>query len=550
MQKKKKILLVEDSYLTVEFIADFLHENGYETKATSRGEEAVQKIKNGLPIDLILMDIGLEGEMDGIEAARRILEFRDVPVVFITANTSEEVIEKIKQVKAYGFVQKGIKKAAMLSTVEMALKLHEANALVRIKEAMLSAIMDATQNSIIMFDEQRNVMFCNLATERLFGYSRVEIMGKKLNQLVVSYEYIHDCHQGAFKHFQLTGESNIPEKPIELKVQCKDGREIDVEVSFSAFNLKGTWYGLVFVQDISIRKQEQEKLEKSRREYLELAENSPVGVLKCDIEGNITYVNKKALEILGSPSIEETKKINLFTFHLLVEHGLSKIVQECLQNNQSDTKELNYQTKWGKKVWLRAHIKLLAERDEVTGIQIIIDEITEEKRLEEKLHFLCVTDELTGAYNRRYIKEKLEEEIERGRRTGNTFSIIMFDIDNFKKANDCYGHNVGDLILETLTKEINNRIRKVDILARWGGEEFMILLIDTPVKNSTSLAEELRKQLSQMDVPGAGRVTASFGVAGYYPGDSIDTLVKRADNMMYKAKNDGRNCVRCADECR
>jgi len=169
--------------------------------------------------------------------------------------------------------------------------------------------------------------------------------------------------------------------------------------------------------------------------------------------------------------------------------------------------------------------------------------------MEEELRCLSVTDCLTNCYNRRYFVQKLEEEIERTRRTGSGFSLVMLDIDRFKSINDRFGHNAGDLVLKGIAETINNRIRKIDCLARWGGEEFVILLPDTPVDKAAVLAEELRESISKMDIPGVDRVAASFGVAGYCPGDTVDTLVNKADNMMYEAKAAGRNCVRYMNEC-
>jgi diguanylate cyclase (GGDEF)-like protein len=176
-------------------------------------------------------------------------------------------------------------------------------------------------------------------------------------------------------------------------------------------------------------------------------------------------------------------------------------------------------------------------------------DVTKHKRMEKELRRLSVTDYLTNCYNRRFFMQKLEEEIERAKRNGNKFSLIMLDIDRFKSINDRFGHNAGDLVLKSMAEMIKNRIRKIDTLARWGGEEFVLLLPDTPVENAARLAEELRESLSRMDIQGVGRVTASFGVAGYCPGDSVDSLVNKADNMMYEAKAAGRNCVRYMNEC-
>jgi diguanylate cyclase (GGDEF)-like protein len=176
-------------------------------------------------------------------------------------------------------------------------------------------------------------------------------------------------------------------------------------------------------------------------------------------------------------------------------------------------------------------------------------DVTKYKKMEDELRNLSFTDVLTNAYNRRYFIQKLEEEIERARRNGNKFSLIMLDIDCFKSINDRFGHNAGDLVLKSMAEFIKNRIRKVDCLARWGGEEFVILLPDTPADKAAVLAEELRESLSRMDIPGVDCVTASFGVAGYCPGDTVDSLVNKADNMMYEAKAAGRNCVRYMNKC-
>jgi PAS domain S-box-containing protein len=248
----------------------------------------------------------------------------------------------------------------------------------------LNAIINSARDAIVMLDSEGNVTFWNPAAEQLFGYSREEILGKDLHRLVVPDECLYQAYNKAFKHFRLTGEENAIGKTIELKAKHKDGRELDVEISLSALRIMDALHAVGIVRDISERKQAQEELENSRKQYLELAENAPIGIVKCDQEGNIVYVNQKTLEILGSPGIEETKKINLLTFPLLVRNGLSKKLEECLQTNELGVYEMNYESKWGKKVWLRAHVKPLANRNTVTGAQVIIDDITEKKQLEEE----------------------------------------------------------------------------------------------------------------------------------------------------------------------
>jgi len=122
-------------------------------------------------------------------------------------------------------------------------------------------------------------------------------------------------------------------------------------------------------------------------------------------------------------------------------------------------------------------------------------------------------------------KKKLEEEIERANWNGSKFSVIMLDIDHFKKVNenDTFGYNTGDLVLKSMrkminTKMINNRMHKIDCLAKWGGEEFVILLLGTDLKGAILLAEDLRQRLSQMEILEVGKVIASFGITDFCPG--------------------------------
>jgi diguanylate cyclase (GGDEF)-like protein len=206
---------------------------------------------------------------------------------------------------------------------------------------------------------------------------------------------------------------------------------------------------------------------------------------------------------------------------------------------------MNYESKWGRKTYIRLHIKPFTGRCNSNGAQLIIDDITEQKLLEERLRILSSTDPLTSVYNRRYFIEKLEGEFHCVQeQDGGTFSVALLDIDHFKRINDCFGHHAGDIVLIKLTQTIHNRIRKIDCLARWGGEEFIILFPHTKLAEAKLLIEELRNSISKMDTSISSRITVSIGVAEYCAGETVDSIIQRADNMMYKAKNAGRNCVR------
>lgn len=179
-------------------------------------------------------------------------------------------------------------------------------------------------------------------------------------------------------------------------------------------------------------------------------------------------------------------------------------------------------------------------------------------RIEE----LAIRDELTGAYNRRFIRDVLQTETQRAERSGQPFSVCLLDVDNFKDINDTHGHLVGDEILCEMVKRIGRSIRRIDelgqfdtpnMLSRFGGEEFLIILPLTDLEGARACAERVRNATRSRAFEtqiGDVVVTVSLGVAQFRQGDSIDTLVGRADKALYKAKENGRDRVEAAAESR
>lgn len=161
----------------------------------------------------------------------------------------------------------------------------------------------------------------------------------------------------------------------------------------------------------------------------------------------------------------------------------------------------------------------------------------------EDLARQAATDSLTGLANRMKFDARLNEELARSQRSGRPFSLIIFDIDHFKEVNDIYGHPVGDQVLVRLSRTVGASVRQSDLLARWGGEEFVILLADTEAAAAYETAKKLRLLVAHTIFEHVGTITASFGVAQVTPGDHADTLVARADNALYRAKLNGRNRV-------
>jgi diguanylate cyclase (GGDEF)-like protein len=182
------------------------------------------------------------------------------------------------------------------------------------------------------------------------------------------------------------------------------------------------------------------------------------------------------------------------------------------------------------------------------SLQTAID-IRKVYRLEEE----SITDSLTGAFNRRYLERRLGEEFSHSRQFGSPLSILLLDVDHFKEINDTAGHHAGDQVIEKLAKFILNLIRGSDVLVRFGGDEFVIIALNTPAETAGHFAKKIVKHISSQSFEVSGdlnstleiKLTVSIGVASLSDDiGEINQLISNADKALYCAKRDGRNCVR------
>jgi diguanylate cyclase (GGDEF)-like protein len=187
---------------------------------------------------------------------------------------------------------------------------------------------------------------------------------------------------------------------------------------------------------------------------------------------------------------------------------------------------------------------LRSDDNSISGLFLIVQDVTELATYEQKLVEMNTKDVLTGIYNRRFMESRLQEEFERHRRHSHPLSLIMIDIDFFKKVNDNYGHQCGDAVLQAVAEKTASVIRKTDFVARYGGEEFCCLLPETSVTAAEIVAENIRTHIEQIENIFEGnsiKVTISLGISSLMDKDSPETLLKRADDALYQAKHSGRN---------
>lgn len=160
----------------------------------------------------------------------------------------------------------------------------------------------------------------------------------------------------------------------------------------------------------------------------------------------------------------------------------------------------------------------------------------------------AINDPLTEIFNKGYFNDFLENELERAARKHYPFSLIMFDIDRFKLVNDTYGHRRGDYALRALSDLVRNTKRNMDVLARIGGEEFIILLPDTGISEASRMAERIRSKVEEFSFEEIGKITISLGVTQFREGDTNERIMKRVDTALYKAKENGRNRIEIIHE--
>jgi len=541
----KKVLIVEDSILNAQITADILNKYGYRTEIARTGEDAVGKARSGQCPDLMLMDIELGKGMDGIEAARMIQSIRDIPIVFLTANASKKILEKISSVTAYGYVIKSTDKYALLSALEMAIARWQTE-----KELELyRSIVENSLNEIYIFHpDTLKFIAVNRGARENLGYTIDEL--SEMTPLDLKPE----IDLQSFRELLAPLASGEKEQILFYTVhRRKDGSFYPVEIHVQLVEHGGEKVYVALVMDLTERRAMEHELWERERILSAITDSARDAIVMLDGQGKVVFWNPAAEQLFGY-SREEVLGRELHRL-LVPNEELYRACKKALKHFQltgegnivGKTIEFKGRHKDGQEIYVELSLSPLKIKDAWHAVGILRD-ISERKKMEEQLYRLSITDPLTNVYNRRFFMQMLKQEIQRAQRTGRSFSVIMLDLDHFKSVNDRFGHAAGDLVLKTIAEAVSKRIRKTDSLARWGGEEFIILLPETPVDGATNLAEELCASLSSLTVPGVGHVTASFGVAGYVPSDTVDTITMRADNMLYEAKTAGRNCVRYADE--
>ncbi|HKL76951.1 MAG TPA: diguanylate cyclase [Gammaproteobacteria bacterium] len=406
---------------------------------------------------------------------------------------------------------------------------------------LLQAAVEQSFNPVIITTAELDrpgpqIVYVNSAFCHMTGYAAEEIYGQ--TPRILQGPQTDFAVMGRLRE-RLTNGQNFQGTTVNYR---KDGTSYWVEWNISPVrDENGTIEYFVSVQrDIT----EQILTERERRLLATALDANADNVLITDRDGAIVYVNHafekhtgySRAEVRGqNPSILKSG-----------EHDPAFYRQLWKTLEQGDTFQATFtdEARDGSLFYLEQTITPVRdERGEVTHYVATGKDITERVRMEQALEEMATTDPLTGLPNRRRGEQLLDQQWHRAERYGEAFGLIMADIDNFKRINDQYGHDIGDRILARVGRTLGEQLRESDTAIRWGGEEFLVIAPHAAGQEVAEVAERLRAAVADHPDPLAGSVTLSLGVATMRERDTKKRLVKRADEALYAAKEAGRNRV-------
>ncbi len=296
-------------------------------------------------------------------------------------------------------------------------------------------------------------------------------------------------------------------------------------------------------------KQKQVEISAAKELYLKIFQDFPALIWRANTDKLCDYFNTTWLNFTGRTINQEYGNGWADGVHPDDLDTCLSIYLTAFDKQEAFSMEYRLKNRYGEYRWIRDYGQPYFDLDDTfLGYIGACYDITESRRNEQRLEELSVTDTLTQTFNRLKLDSVLQNEVLRAERYGHALSLIILDVDDFKSVNDTYGHHVGDIVLSNIAQLLQNNIRKIDTLGRWGGEEFMIVCPETDSNGAVALAEKLRVAIEGYEFPTVISKTSSFGVATYQSGDNSNDLVKRADTALYRAKGLGKNRVEMVPE--
>lgn len=531
-----RILIVEDEKIVALDLKRRLTKLGYQiTGMAASGQQALALVDQDLP-NIILMDIHIQGNMDGIEVASLLQKTHNVPVIYLTAYSEEKTINRAKATKPYGYLLKPFSDRELHIVVQVSIERYESDIMVKLKEQHFRLALDAAQ----------------LATWEVSKDSREIFMGKSCDG---NLEPISD-----WESFYLTIDNIDKHKVLEFinKLRNNKGSVAEIEFRVNSVTKKNCWYKLYgkSFKNLEAGKHQivgvlQETTE-SRLSRDQLAQAATV--FKCAAEGIIILNKNRIFECANHAFYKitkfeqislENKELPFLTSRSLGEVAYNNIWQSIDEHGQWRGEitafKSNEETLY---VWLTIGL-IPAEASEEHQFVVMISDITTMRETQEQLSQIAYYDNLTNLPNRMLIMDRLKLALAKATRESSLLGVLFIDLDNFKRINDTLGHTHGDSMLCFVSQRMLSVLRASDTLGRLGGDEFIVIVTSANSHDAlVTIAQKLLDCLASPVVLANMEVIPSCSIGiSICPEHSTnhDELVQMADTAMYEAKNKGRN---------
>jgi diguanylate cyclase (GGDEF)-like protein/PAS domain S-box-containing protein len=407
-------------------------------------------------------------------------------------------------------------------------------------EQISAALLEHSPNPILVINPDTSIRYVNRSFEKLTGYALQEIAGAR-----IPYPWWTEDRREINRSGLLDSFENGADK-IEYLFRSRSGDLFWIEATGIPVRRKGVLqYYLSNWVDITGRKKAQEKLAKSEESLRLIYESSRDGFWDWDVETGAAFFWPQWARMLGYEPCEIDQDVS--SWEKLIHQDDREKVMAALKDHLEGSTE-SYESTFrmrardGSWKWILARGKVVSRLADgrpkrMVGTQT---DISGQKALEEKLVYMASHDQLTGLYNRHYFNEYIEKELRRSDRYGHPVAFLMADIDGFKSINDTFGHHVGDVVLRDVARLLAGSVRDIDTVVRYGGDEFLIVLVETDGEKDfvreRILAEVERRKIGQ-DILGFP-VTISIGGSYLNPGEGsrLEEVLAEADRQMYQEK--------------
>jgi diguanylate cyclase (GGDEF)-like protein/PAS domain S-box-containing protein len=402
---------------------------------------------------------------------------------------------------------------------------------------------------VAIFVLRDKIVYANPFAELLTGYAYLELLEKRLPDLLHRNDRERvEARLGDTRR----GQAQRSFEYDEVRGVRKEGAPYWARVHTVAISYQGAPAVLATLYDTSEQRHLEAVLAREKEKLQVILASIGEGIVSLDASGKVNYLNTAAERLIGHAASATLGKPLAEVAYFADPKQNRPLPQSVLDVMQSGgtTVAANLLTPFGETRQVEVHASPLqsGEGGESPGSVVVMRDVSELRRMTQNLEYQASHDELTGLVNRREFNHRLQDALERCRRTGEPYALCYVDLDQFKTVNDICGHHAGDLLLQQITASLRQHIREHDTLARLGGDEFGLLLVRCPAEQAVAYANELRGVISEVRFTWSGRVftvDASVGITmlNHIEGN-LDEALSIADATCYVAKEQGRNRVR------